>query len=52
MARDEEYKEGSPFLLCRLLEHAYHLSAPYVVVGDSFDEGWWIVKLQWLPYMV
>ena len=33
VARDEEYKEGSPFWLCRLLEHAYHLSAPFVVVG-------------------
>ena len=33
VARDEEYKEGSPFWLCHLLEHAYHLSAPFVVVG-------------------
>ena len=30
----------------------YHLSAPFVVVGDSFDEGLWIVKIQWLTYMV
>ena len=28
----------------------YHLSAPFVVVGDSFDEGWWIVKIQLLTY--
>ena len=40
VARDEEYKEGPPFWLCPLLEHAYHLSAPFVVVGDSFDESW------------
>ena len=33
VARDEEYKEGSPFWLCRLLERAYHLFAPFVVVG-------------------
>ena len=52
VARDEEYKEGSPFWLYRFLEHAYHLSAPLVVVGDSFDEGWWIVKIQWLTYTV
>ena len=51
VARDEEYKEGSPFWFCSLLEHLSPL-APSVVVGDSFDEGWWIVKIQWLTYAV
>ena len=48
--RDEVYKEGAPFWLCRLLEPAYQLSAPHVYAGDSFDKGWWVVKIQWLEF--
>lgn len=50
VARDEVYKEGVPFWLCRLLEPAYQLSAPFVFPGDSSDEGWWVVKIQWLDF--
>ena len=25
-------------------------SAPHVYAGDSFDEGWWVVKIQWLEF--
>jgi hypothetical protein len=50
VARGEVYKEGAPFWLCRLLEPAYQLSAPHVYAGDSFDEGWWVVKIQWLEF--
>ncbi len=50
VARDEVYKEGAPFWLCRLLEPAYQLSAPHVYAGDSFDEGRWVVKIQWLEF--
>ena len=25
-------------------------SAPHVYAGDSFDEGWWVVKTQWLEF--
>ncbi len=50
MARDEVIKEGSPFWLCRLLEPAFQLSAPFVFAGDSFYEGWWVVKIKWLDF--
>ena len=39
-------KKAPPFWLCRLLEPAYRLSAPHVYAGDSFDEGWWVVKIR------
>ena len=39
VTRDEVYKEGAPFWLCRLLEPAYQLSAPHVYAGDSLDEA-------------
>ena len=25
-------------------------SAPHVYAGDSFNEGWWVVKTQWLEF--
>ena len=46
VARDEVYKEGTAFWLCRLMEPAFQLSDPHDYAGNSFDEGWWVQKFQ------
>ena len=43
--------EGAPFWLCRLLEGAYQATAPLVFSGEAFDEGYYLVKIQWLEFV-
>ena len=50
VARDEVYKESAPFWLCLLMEPAFQLSDPHDYAGNSFDEGWWVLKFQWLKF--
>ncbi len=49
-ARDQIEIEGAPFWLCRLMEPAFQTSAPIVFAGESFEEGYWLVKIQWLEF--
>ena len=43
--------EGAPFWLCRLLEGAFQATAPLIFSGEAFDEGYYLVKIQWLEFV-
>ena len=49
VARDEEYKEF-PLLALPPLGTCLSPLCTFRRCRDSFDEGWWIVKIQWLTY--
>ena len=49
-ALDQVELEGAPFWLCRLLEPPFQAAAPIVFAGESFDQGFWLVKIQWLEF--
>ena len=40
-------KKAPPFLA---LPPPFQLSDPHVYAEDSLDEGWWVVKIQWLEF--
>ena len=43
--------EGAPFWLCHLLEGAFQATAPLIFSGEAFDEGYYLVKIQWLEFV-
>ena len=43
--------EGAPFWLCRLLEGAFQATAPLIFSGEAFDEGYYLIKIQWLEFV-
>ena len=43
--------EGAPFRLCRLLEGAFKATALLIFSGEAFDEGYYLVKIQWLEFV-
>ena len=50
ISREDAEVEGAPFWLCYIKEPARQLLAPTVFAGVSFDEGWWVVPVQWLEF--
>jgi len=50
ISREDAEVEGAPFWLCFIKEPARQLLAPTVFAGVSFDEGWWVVPVQWLEF--
>jgi len=49
-ARDQVDVEGAPFWLCQVIEDAFQAIAPVVFAGDSFDEGYYLVKVRWYEF--
>jgi hypothetical protein len=43
--------ESAPFWLCRLLEGAFQANASLIFSGDAFDEGYNLIKIQWLEFV-
>ena len=43
--------EGAPFWLCRLLEGAFQANAPLIFSGEAFEEGYYLIKIQWLEFV-
>lgn len=47
VAEDEQDEEGR-FWLAHTLSDAYQLDAPTTVAGEEFEEGYWVVDINWL----
>ena len=43
-------REGAHIWLYRLLECAFQTTAPLILSGEAFDEGYYIVKIQRLEF--
>ena len=43
--------EGAPFWLCRLLEGAFQANATIIFSGEAFDEGYYLINIQWLEFV-
>jgi hypothetical protein len=40
-----------PFWLCFLVESAFRTSAPVILSGETFDEGFYLAKIKWLEFV-
>ena len=48
---DQVEIERAPFWLCRLVGDAFQASAPIVFGGEAFEEGHFLVKIQWFKFV-
>lgn len=51
VASDQVEIERAPFWLCRLVGDAFQASAPIVFGDESFEEGYYLVKIQWFEFV-
>lgn len=51
VASDQVEIERAPFWLCRLVGDAFQASTPIVFGGEAFEEGYYLVKIQWFEFV-
>ena len=49
-AADQVEIEGAPFWICLLVDSAFQAAAPVLFAGESFDAGFYLVKIRYFEF--